>query len=81
MQLLLLPAALFALASVGHSAALDKHDLLQELHHRALEALKKAENNGTVTNSSECSVSSAPRRKDWYVSILHTQLALTAQGT
>jgi hypothetical protein len=65
MWLLSLPTAFFALTSVVYCAALEKHDLLQELQHKAIEALKRAESNGTITNSTGCSVSNAAVRKDW----------------
>jgi tyrosinase len=57
-------AAVLALASIAQAAVLQPRDLLQDLQNQALQTLKEAESNGTLTKRS-CSLSSAGIRRDW----------------
>jgi tyrosinase len=61
------PAAVLALAGVVQSAAIEKRDLLSDLQNQAIENLKAAEANGTLTKRGDCKISNASVRRDWYV--------------
>ncbi|KAF2999498.1 hypothetical protein E8E13_008840 [Curvularia kusanoi] len=64
MRFFTLSAAVAALAALSEAAALQPRDLLQDLQNQALDNLKEAESNGTLTKRS-CSVFNAGVRRDW----------------
>jgi tyrosinase len=64
MHLPSLSAVVLALASTIQGAALQPRDLLQDLQNQAMQNLKDAETNGTLSKRS-CTLRNAVVRRDW----------------